>query len=196
MSAPEPPTSTAELPTGISIKIRAVTADDKELFREGFRALSAESRMRRFLRAVVEPTEEMLRYLTEVDQQDHVAILAFIESPDLKTETPVGVARFVRLKDEPEVAEAAVTVMDAHQKLGVGRALLVRLNELARERGIRRFRCEVFVRNEPMRRILEIAGAKILSQDEETLVCEVELGGQEAKSGLWAVFRELVRGRS
>jgi hypothetical protein len=43
---------------------------------------------------------------------DHVAIVATKDSLDLKTEELLGVAHFVRLVGECDVAEAAVTVGD------------------------------------------------------------------------------------
>jgi len=152
-----------------------VVPEDKEMLRDAFRRVSSTTKMRRFLRDVSEPTEEMLRYLTDVDQRDHVAIWAILESPDLKSEDAVGIARFVRLTDEPTVAEAAVTVADVMQGMGVGRALLDRLVDLARERGITRFRSEVLTSNAPMRAILERSGARIVHEGEESILFEADL---------------------
>ena len=70
-----------------------------------------------------------LRYLTEVDQHDHVALVAF-DGDDL-----VGVARFVR-RDGTDSAEAAVTIVDEWQGRGLGTALANLLAERAREEGV------------------------------------------------------------
>ena len=48
----------------------------------------------------------------------------------------MGVARFIRLADEPEVAEVAVTVIDAWQRRGLGTLLLEHLTDQARSQGI------------------------------------------------------------
>jgi GNAT superfamily N-acetyltransferase len=61
----------------------------------------------------------------------------------------------VRLRAEPEVAEAAVTVVDALQGQGLGKLLLRRLSEAARERGIRRFRGQVLTENTAARKLLQ-----------------------------------------
>ena len=67
----------------------------------------------------------------------------------------LGVARFARLADQPEVAEPAVTVVDHAQGKGLGSLLLTRLAAAARERGIERFACEFLAVNEPIRYLIE-----------------------------------------
>ena len=81
-------------------------------------------------------SETELRYLTEVDFTDHVAYVA------VRPEAPgvlVGVARWVRLRDDPEVAEIAFVVADDLQRQGLGTILAETLAAAARERGVRRF---------------------------------------------------------
>src|SRR5262245_31036074 len=114
-----------ELSDGSVVTLRHIRKEDAEELRRAFERLSPTSRYRRFFGGLHTLTDDMLRYLTDVDGTNHVAIVATHESPDLKTENGVGVARFVRLADEPEVAEAAVTVSDDMQRKGLGRKLLV-----------------------------------------------------------------------
>jgi len=85
------------------------------------------------------------------------------------------VARFVRLVDEPEVAEAAVTVVDSAQGKGLGRALLEVLAGAAKERDVRAFRGEVLRTNVAMRGLLEEAGAVVKKDEGETLVFDAPL---------------------
>ena len=79
--------------------------------------------------------------------------------PTSRREQGLGVARFVRLHDEPTVAEAAVTVVDDVQRKGLGRLLATTLAEAARERGVHTFRADVLADNEPMRAIMAEIGA-------------------------------------
>ena len=145
---------------GTTITIRPIVPDDREALRLGFQQTSSETRYLRFLGVVGELSEAALTYLTCVDQKDHVALVATTTSPDLKTERGLGVARFIRLKDEPHVAEAAITVADDMQKRGVGSALAHEIERAAAARGVRVIRGEVLEGNAAMRGILEHAGAQ------------------------------------
>ena len=67
----------------------------------------------------------------------------------------LGVARFVRLDHQPEVAEAAIVVVDAWQGRGVGSLLGARLAEAARARRIRRFSATILSDNAPALRLMQ-----------------------------------------
>ncbi len=166
------------LADGTTVTLRLVQPGDRDELARQFHRMSADSRYRRFFSGIRELSEEMLDYLTVVDGYNHFAILAFTESLDLKKEAGVGVARFVRLADEPEVAEAAVTVVDDHQGRGIGRLLLAALVEAAQERGVKKFRGEVLASNEPMCKLLEAAGAHGTDTGDGTLIFDVPLDPQ------------------
>lgn len=144
---------TVRLRDGTKTKLRPIRPDDKQLLLEGFERLSPESRYTRFFTSKNELSKEELRYLTEVDGVDHFAILA-VRQPLLAKQEAIGVGRFVRLVDQPETAEPAVTVADDHQAQGLGTILFHRLADAAWERGIRQFRCELLAENKRMRRLL------------------------------------------
>jgi len=148
------------LKDGTPLTIRPITPDDREDLRRAFLETSPTTRYLRFLGVVSELTDEMLTYLTEVDQKNHVALVATIISPDLKTERGVGIGRLIRLHESPHIAEAAITVTDALQRHGVGAALAIELGHAARSMGIHVIRAEVFEGNDAMRAIMENAGAK------------------------------------
>lgn len=135
---------------GTRVVLRHIRPEDADELRRAFERLSPGSRYRRFFGGVAHLSDEALHYLTHVDGRDHVAIVATGESPDLKTEPGLGVARFVRVHDAPTVAEAAVTVVDDAQRRGLGRLLATTLAVAARERGIHTFRADVLAENEPM----------------------------------------------
>ncbi|MEO7327115.1 MAG: hypothetical protein ABI193_00960, partial [Minicystis sp.] len=101
-----------QLADGTTVTLRLIGEDDGPALRQAFARLSPISRYRRFLSDTRELTDDMVHYLTAIDGQDHLAVVATTDSLDLKSEVGLGVARFIRLKDEPEVAEAAVTVLD------------------------------------------------------------------------------------
>jgi hypothetical protein len=92
---------------GSAVVIRQVHSD-APLLADGF-ARSAASRLMRFLRPKDELSPAKLRYFTKVDHHDHEALGAL----DDRTGCRLGVARYVRHGDDPQIAEIAVTVVDA-----------------------------------------------------------------------------------
>jgi RimJ/RimL family protein N-acetyltransferase len=118
------------------ILFRHIRPDDKGRLADGLARMSPESRRRRFLMPKPRFSSAELRYLTEIDGFDHVAIVAVsADDPDVF----YGVARFVRWQDDPEAAEVAIVVADPLQGKGLGRELGRRLADEARERGVKRF---------------------------------------------------------
>ena len=103
------------------------------MLEDGLRHLSDESVQRRFLTLKRKFSRTELRYLTEVNGRDHVALVA--EYPGEPVRRLIAVARFVRLADDPTTAEAAIVVADDWQRRGVGSQLA----DEARRLGIRRF---------------------------------------------------------
>ncbi|MCC7535988.1 MAG: GNAT family N-acetyltransferase [Deltaproteobacteria bacterium] len=158
--------------------VRTVRPEDKGLLREGFDRLSPESRYRRFLGAKQRLSDAELRYLTEVDGTSHFAIGALrrVGNDGHSHDEGLGIARFIRLPEDPDVAEAAIAVVDTAQGQGLGSLLLRRLVEAAVERGVRHFRCVVLASNDPMRHILESLGLEVReSHDGDLLLVDVPL---------------------
>jgi RimJ/RimL family protein N-acetyltransferase len=162
------------LADGTAVEVRAIRPDDREELAREFARLSPASRYARFLAAKGSLADDELRFLTEVDGHDHVAIVAVSESPDLKREVGLGVARFIRLPNT-DVAEAAVTVSDAAQNRGLGRVLLQVLASLAQAESVRAFRSEVLSENRRMRKIMEDAGGTVVEDHGATIVIDVPI---------------------
>ncbi len=141
------------LTDGTRVLLRLLRPTDKELVRGGFAALSLRSRYRRFLTSKVRLSDRELAYLTELDHERHFALGALCVDSAGK-ESGVGIARFVRSAEQPDIAEPAVVVIDRLHGRGLGRILCERLAEAARERGVRAFRCEVLASNSPMRALI------------------------------------------
>ncbi|HEY7825138.1 MAG TPA: GNAT family N-acetyltransferase [Acidimicrobiia bacterium] len=119
---------------GVILTLSPIIKTDKELFEEGIEELSLESRFARFGQGVGNLSQRELDYLTDVDQRNHVAWGAAIE------EEVAGVGRYI-LQDGT-TAEVAVTVLDAMQRRGIGRALFAALVAVARADGIHEFAFE------------------------------------------------------
>ena len=149
----------SQLPDGRLLLFRPIEPGDKERLVAGFERLSPESRYRRFFRSIDHLSPSQLKYLTEVDGVDHVAWVALL--PDAPPEEqPAGVARWVRLPDEPEAAEAAVTVVDSLHGMGIGTTLLHILGREAIERGVKCFKAWVLGDNHTIQNLLKDMGAR------------------------------------
>jgi RimJ/RimL family protein N-acetyltransferase len=132
--------------------IRPIRPQDKQMLAEGLRRLSPESVQRRFLTPKRSFSRTELRYLTEVDGRDHLALV--VESPRDPVHRLIAVGRFVRLHDDPDAAEVAITVADDWQGRGLGSLLGWHLAHGARVRGISRFTATMAADNRPAHRLM------------------------------------------
>lgn len=173
---------TRTLRDGTVIGVRPIMPEDREELRRAYRAASARTRYLRFLGSMSDLDEKTLTYLTDVDQQDHVALVATLTSPDLKTERGIGVARFIRLASNESAAEAAISVADDMQRKGVGTILAHEIERAARLRGVKTIRADVLEGNTAMRAILEDAGAKRVDAGDQqgTLSYDIDLTNEAA----------------
>lgn len=119
---------------GGKLWLRPILPEDRDRIKRGMLLLSAESRYLRFFSPIVKLSEKQLREFTEVDQVNHIAWIAI--NPDHLDHPGYGVARFVRLADQPTKAELAITVLDEHQNKGVGTIFLALMYLLAIEQGL------------------------------------------------------------
>ncbi len=145
---------TVTLRDGARVTLRPIALEDKPVLAASFDRLSDESRYRRFLAPKGRLSAAELDYLVDVDHKDHEAIVAI----DPSSGEGLGVARYVRSTDDPEIAEVAVTVADDWQGRGLGRALLERLTYRARREGVRRFSALVLSDNRASLGLLESVG--------------------------------------
>ena len=140
-----------KLQDGTLMRIRPIRSVDKAALQDGMRHLSPETIHNRFLAAKPRLSSSELRYLTEVDGWNHVALVA---SPLDDPERIIGAARFVRDTEDPGTAEFAIVVADAYQGRGLGSALAEALVERARARRIKRFTATTLESNEPVQRLI------------------------------------------
>jgi len=148
---------------GSRARIRPVRPEDKMRIQCGMTLLSPESRFLRFFNDSTQLSAELLQYLTEVDQQNHIAWIAVNSS--LPGEPGLGIARFVRLPSKPDTAELALTVIDKFQGLGLGAALLNILLVRAEQLNIHTLRALVLPDNYRVIRWMRRLGATSAYRD-------------------------------
>ena len=142
------------LSDGTAVRLRFLRPDDRDVLLAGFNRMSPESRYLRFFTPMPRLPEAVLQRLLNTDGWNHVAIGAEPATDHGGPAEGLGVARFNRLPDAPDMAEAAVAVVDHMQRRGLGTLLLSTLAAAARERGITRFRTEVLRTNEAVKALL------------------------------------------
>lgn len=164
---------------GSEVLIRQVRPADVPLLAAGFARLSAESRRLRFLTAKTELTPAELRYFTEVDHHDHEALGAL----SVADGRGLGIARYIRDTEDPEVAEIAITVIDEWQRRGLGTELLRQLLERARQEGVLRFTALVATDNAAMLGLLDSLGLPLRVKHHEIGAVEYEITPDPGRSG-------------
>ena len=153
------------LSNGREVVLRPVLEFDAAAEQDFFsHALSPTSRLRRFHVGLHEVPPSMLRAMTQVDHDDHVAIVAegFADGDD-DAPAIVADARYVRAaRGSPcEEAEFAIAVADDWQGLGLGRTLMQRLSRHAARRGIRRLVGDVMTGNTAMFSLVVALGGRL-----------------------------------
>jgi GNAT superfamily N-acetyltransferase len=94
------------------------------------------------------------------------------------------------MADRPDAAEAAMTVIDAHQGRGLGSVLLTAIAASANDAGIRYIVGDFIAPNSAIEHMLESVGAVTERPDQGILHVEVDLTEQ---TGIERSLRELLR---
>lgn len=148
---------TLSLPDGELVDFRPVRQSDKATIQNGMLALSSKSRYFRFFSPIMKLSATQLNNFTEIDQQDHVAWIALVHNEPV--DRGLGIARFIRIQNQPEIAEFGVAVIDSYQQKGVGTILLAVLHRMASIKGINILRGYVLPDNTVMNSWLGRLGA-------------------------------------
>ena len=148
---------------GSRFRVRPIHPSDKDLLQRGFGELSERSKYLRLFQINNKLSDAQLNYFTEVDGIQHVAWGILDESGE--EPIPVGIGRFVKYKDEQDIAEVAITVIDSHQGKGLGRILFATLNFIAGQIGLKKLRYYVLNENRFALNTLKIF--TVLNQENE-----------------------------
>jgi len=150
-----------DLPNGTRLRLRFIAPSDTALLARGLAQLSPQSRRQRFLVPKSRLSDAELRYLTDVDGHDHVAIVAVLADDPTQL---AAVGRFVRNPLRPDEAEVAITVCDALQGMGLGRTIGTALADIAKAIGIRRFTASLLGTNMAAHRLFHAISRQVRTQ--------------------------------
>ena len=139
---------------GARISLRQVGPGDRDGMAALFARLTPESRYQRFLSPKRELTPRELTFFTDIDHLNHEAIAAV----DQRDDSIVGVARYVRHPDRADVAELAIEVADAFQRMGIGTTLTSLTIQHAHANGLTSLTATTLWENHAARRLLRHHG--------------------------------------
>jgi GNAT superfamily N-acetyltransferase len=163
--------ATITLRDGTPLAVRQIQPADAAALQRLHARLSACTSYRRFLHVLPELSEEQARSLANVYDFDGFALVALDpEQPD----EIIAVARYAR-SPGTEQAELAVVVEDRWQGRGLGRALIHKLIDAARERGITSFSALVLRENTRALGLLKRLGLPERSRSVDGAVEYVEI---------------------
>ncbi len=140
-------TTPFQLNDGTTVTIRAIRPEDEPLIIALHSRHSEHTIRMRFFSLVKTLSRDSLIRLCHLDYDREMALAAVLTEPD--GPRILGVSRYY-LDPESGRAEFAVVVEDAFQRKGIGRHLLQRLVEIARERGVKTLYGQILHENTPM----------------------------------------------
>jgi acetyltransferase len=142
-----------KLTDGTTIGIGFVGPEDEERLLSGFKKLSPQTKLYRFHCSKQELSKNEKNYLLNIDNVNHLGIGAV--DLDKSYDVGIGLARYIKEKEDPTRAEAAITVIDDYQNRGIGTYLFKELLVYANKNGIRTLTSYVLKENLKMIRILD-----------------------------------------
>jgi acetyltransferase len=159
--------TTEVLRDGTVMRLRPIRPDDATIARRFLESVSPEDIRARFHGAMRDFSGPLLIRLTQIDYDREIALIGFRDGDEL----PLGV---VRLYADPDhiSAEFAILVRSGLHGHGLGTALMHRIIDLARERGLTRLVGSVLRDNTRMLHLVRELGfvAENARGDEVTMV--------------------------
>jgi acetyltransferase len=150
-------TAPFRLRDGREVLVRTIRPEDEPLL-IAFHAGHSEHTLRmRYFSLVKKLSRDSLIRLCHLDYNREMALVAVAQNGGPHF---AGVSRYY-LHPESGTAEFALIVGESWQQQGLGRHLMERLIEVARERGVRRLRGLVLRENEPMLALIQQLGFQI-----------------------------------
>lgn len=148
---------------GQAISIRPMQPEDLEIETEFVQSWSPETRYNRLFSAGSYTSPERLKEITRIDYARDMALIATVMLED--REVQIGVARYVRRKDD-RTCEFALSVADAWQHRGIGRALMLNLMDAAAAAGIETMMGDILSSNAPMLHFMRSLGFEVETSPE------------------------------
>lgn len=150
--------SRIKLKNGAEVFLRPVMPADSQLIVDLFNKMSPRSIYFRFLRNLNVLSENMICKFTHVNYSNESALVAIIQEDG--KDAIIAVGRYAYDSDE-DITDLAVAVRDDWQHIGLGKTLLNKVVDIAKEHGISRFTCMMDSRNHTIKSILSALGYNV-----------------------------------
>jgi len=163
---------------GTTVHVRPVAPTDAPHLQEMIRRTDPDDIRMRFLHAMKQLPDKLAARLSQIDYAREMAFLAIDESDG----SVLGVSRLVADANN-ERAEYAVIVRTDWKGRGLGYALMNRLIEHARARGLHELFGDVLGENAPMLKMCRELGFQIAASADDGAICNVKLALAKTKAG-------------
>ena len=147
---------------GRATEIRALRPEDRAGLLAAVDRTSDRSLYRRFFAFKRGFTDQEVDFYLKVDFVSHVALVATLEENGRPV--IVGGARYI--VGQPDQAEVAFAVDDAHQGRGIGAALMRHLALIARRAGLKELAADVLPDNTAMLKVFAASGLGLRTRRE------------------------------
>ncbi|MEE1609806.1 GNAT family N-acetyltransferase [Microvirga sp. CF3016] len=154
--------ATEPLRDGCWIVVRALRPEDRASLLAAVGRISDRSLYRRFFAFKRGFTDQEVDFYLKVDFVSHVALVATLEEDGQPV--IVGGARYI--VGQPDQAEIAFAVDDAHQGRGIGAALMRHLALIARRAGLKELAADVMPDNTAMLKVFAASGLGLRTRRE------------------------------
>ena len=147
----------------LELFFRPVKPSDERLFQEYLYKLSERSVYLRFFQVRRDFPHELAQEMVAADYDRHMGIVGTLGTSDT---APIIAAGHWMMDYNENMAEIAFSVMDEHQRKGIGTHLLHFLMRIGKERGIHGFRANVIAGNMAMMRVFQRSGCVLHTEYE------------------------------
>lgn len=163
---------TMRLVNGTEVLIRPIQPEDAEIEWEFVHNLSQESKYLRFMSALNDLTPKMVKYFTDLDLRQHMALIAVISRDHKDVEIAVG--RYFKYPDKSG-CEFAIVVDDKWHGHGIGYQIMKLLIANAKARHYEFMEGDIFSFNKTMLEMVQELGFKIKTDPDDASVCKARL---------------------
>lgn len=160
--------SDATVAGGQPIHFRPIRPTDERLLKEIFYSHSEETILQRYFSNLRHLPHEQVQKMVTLDYHNEMALIGLVS--DEGTERIACVGRYSRTA-QADTAEFTITVRDELQGKGLGKLLLTRLIQVARENGVAYFTARFRADNERFRTMLQDTVGSVESTLEGEFLC-------------------------